>query len=358
MNQSSESPSTPEKPAAQPSKSHSRRGFGFFFFFIVFVVVGAVGTGVALRHISLPEREQKLASPVIVQMPVKEAATPEPETPSVSRLDQMEERFNSLTARLDKLEQTPAVPEGIVLEGAPAPASNEELVRLKNEVVNLSGALSAVQMQLKQSEQAASQTRTAAQTDMAAFVAFMQLQAAATVGGGFASEAQTLRKVAGNDDVLKENLSALESLAVQGAPALVSLRESFVSFAVPARAAMRRAESRTWLERVKTALATLISVRPLHPAEGGEDVLGQIERDLAEHRLTDALDKVRGLPEAGQTVLDGWRRKAEARHQVDTALNAMAARLVERARGAADAAAPVPEPAAAPPSSSPTPTVP
>lgn len=336
------------------------RSFGFFFYFVVFVVLGAIATGIALRPNSLLEWQNKPVVSSVVQSPgqndVMETPTVSADTDIEQKLSQLETRVNELMSRLDKLEQEPA-PSGIALSeaapaapSAPAGPSVEEVTRLKNEVINLSAALSAVQLQLKQSVQSADQTRSAAQTEVAAAVAFAQLRAVTSTGAGFAREVQMIRQAAENDAVVRENLAILDPLAENGAPSIAALREEWTTLKGAAQSALRRAEAQTWKDRVLAELKGLINIRPAHSEAGQEDQLGLIDKDLASYHLGAALEKVKALPESAQKIVKDWRSKAEARQNIDMAMNALAARLTERSRIAeTPAAVPTTQPAATTP---------
>ncbi len=74
----------------------------------------------------------------------------------------------------------------------------------------MSGALGLVQERLEKSAEVTNQTRQQAQIGFATIVAFIQMQNAALAGQAFEKERQSLRQLAGQDQLLVDDLLKLD----------------------------------------------------------------------------------------------------------------------------------------------------
>jgi hypothetical protein len=246
------------------------------------------------------------------------------------RSDAFEKRLSNLTARVEKLETIGA---GATDERpVPEARGSEEVERIKANILSMVSGLSAVQKQLKHETQETGAVRSSTKTQVAMLAAFVQVSLAAESGRDFSAPLQALRRAAVHDSVVTAAVVRMEPFAASGLASSTALHEEFVAKEATLRAALRKADARTWKDRLLAELQRLVSIRPLHgPADGAEN-LGSIETDLTQHRLKAALDKVTFLPEAAQVVLKDWRAKVEARRTVDEALDSIAMQFAVQAQ--------------------------
>ncbi|MDD5585487.1 MAG: hypothetical protein PHY92_00830 [Alphaproteobacteria bacterium] len=234
-----------------------------------------------------------------------------------------------LTARLEKLEQAASSgKEG----GEQIARAEEDVARLKNDLIAMTAALGALQAQIKQESRTAGAAQSAAKTQVAEAVAFVQLRSAIDSGDDFSRPLQTLQQAAVHDAAVTAVIAQIEPTAANGILPMTALYDEFLALKPAAQTEMRKTEAHTWKERLLAELQRFVSVRPLHGPSGGEGDLADIDRDLARNHLKAALEKAKSLPDPAQTVLKDWLAKAEARQGVETALDAIAAHLVEQAQ--------------------------
>lgn len=243
-----------------------------------------------------------------------------------SRLEALEAQISEMRTRLDKFEAEPATAE---TKGA-SKQSSTELARLQNDMIALSSAMSALQMEVKQTGNLAGQAQLATQSSVAAAVAFVQLREAANSGRGFEDEFDTLKKAAKNDATFQEQLAVLEPHAEKGIPTVASLNEELLALEASAMQATARATAQSWWERVLAELKGLISIRPLHGA-GAPDTLAALENNVAKGDMNAVLEEIKNLDPEAQKILAAWQTKVEARQKIDAALQIMGQRFVARA---------------------------
>ena len=190
--------------------------------------------------------------------------------------------------------------------------------------------MSGIETEVKRTGAAAMQRQQAAQSSMAAAIAFIQLRSAAEAGRGFASELAAVKSAAPEDAKFREVLARLEPYAAKGAPKLMRLREEFITLESSVSVAVSRSTAQNWWGRLVSEMKGLISIRPLHGG-GAMDNSTTAEDALSSGDLPAALVAIGSLPPEAQDVLKNWRAKAEARAAVDADLHDLSDRLTAMA---------------------------
>lgn len=239
---------------------------------------------------------------------------------------QLEQRLTTDEAKLQELEAKLAEIDARA-PATPAPVGDTQAAaHVQNDVAALMATVTALQTEIKQAGTTAAATWQAAQNLLAAGVAFIRLRADSDAGRGFADDLAALRAATGSEPGVQEPLTQLEPYAAKGAPRLDALRETFARLEGPASVAADKAAAQDWRERLLADLKGFISIRPLHGAPAS-DALAAAESALDAGDLPAALDAVKTLPPEAQDALKGWKEQAEARIEVDRAMQTLAARL-------------------------------
>lgn len=272
--------------------------------------------------------------------PTPSAAAPSP-APSVvpmstrdARLDQLENRFASLTASLERLQQLPAA-------NAVDP---QKLQEVEQQVAALRAALetSATQRAALQSQVAELQGRMTALSEarlsslrepLVQLIGWSELREHARRGETFAREATALGAYAeaqgGN---LKTAFAGLQPFAEQAVPSAAALAARFGALAeqqraTPAPADATAAADKAWWQRAVDKLSGLVSIRRTG-APDAATIDGRLDlaaAALAQGDLKAAVADLDGLTLVGP--LTEWREQAQARLKLDAALDAYGAAL-------------------------------
>lgn len=286
----------------------------FMAAFAVLLVLLAAGAYLVWQSGSR-ETERALTSEPVAHVPVRDEETQ-------TRLQALEEHLRRVDERLDKLEQ--AAPAPVATAEVPAGDSSA----LQKQITELMTSLADLRETVKQVEQKTEQNRREAQDALSRLLAFSQLRTVALSGEAFTQEEQAMRQAAGQDSALLDSLARIEPLAPHGVGDFTSLRDDYEALRHPAETALRKAEAQGWWDRVIVALKGIVSVRPLHPTDAGDDVFATIASDLEHHRLNLVLERLAELPEPAQAVLKDWRDRVEARQRLEVTLNEMTSRLM------------------------------
>ena len=278
---------------------------------------------------SRPATPAPAAGPAPVPAPVVPPVAPSvvPMSPRDTRLDELENRFTSLTASLDRLQQLPAanavdpqklaeLEQQIVALRAALETATAQRTALQGQIAELQGRMTAL-----------SEARLAALREpLLQLIAWSELRERARRGAGFAREATALGSYAeaqgGN---LKTAFAALQPFAEQPAPAAAALAARFVALAEQQRAAPLPADAaaadRAWWQRALDKVSGLISIRRTGTPDAAtlEGRLDLAEAALARGDLKAAVAELDGLPLI--TDLSDWRDQAQARLKLDAALD-------------------------------------
>lgn len=295
--------------AAGSEKAASKgRFWGYIGVFLIALSVGAVLQAYA------PVYWQRL-------MPVGDVSVGAKIEVLEARLAKAEEKIASLSS------PTASVTPSVTTAKGP---DGDDLEKLKEGLAGLSGALGLVQERLEKSAEVTNQTRQQAQIGFATIVAFIQMQNAALAGQAFEKERQSLRQLAGQDQLLVDDLLKLEPAALSGAPDARTLYHEWQEKAAEAQAALRKSAAQTWQDRLLVAIESLVSIRSLRPKPGETLSFASIDLDLEKGHLVEALEKAAALPPEVQEVIKGWRARAELRRDMEKSLDDLAAHLVAR----------------------------
>lgn len=278
--------------------------------------------------------------------------------------------IQSLTSRLEQLEQRVQKAEGVLLlpapvvqpvaesgatpptppaEGTKLSSSAQDIEKLKTGLAGLSGALGLLQGEIEKSSTASQQARQNAENGVATVLAYIELQRQVMLSRPFEEERQALRALAEGDEALIELLSKIEPVALKGAESLATLHREWRTVSHAVQSAMRKASAQTWMDRVIVALEGLVSIRSLNPQAGDTLSFAAIDMDLERGDITAASQKVAALPPEAQEQIKEWRAKLQARFDAETLSKQIASHLIMRGR----AQPAVEEPVAPPPEQEP-----
>ncbi|MBS4047880.1 MAG: hypothetical protein KG075_16155 [Alphaproteobacteria bacterium] len=273
--------------------------------------------------------------------PPPSAATPAPSAPSVvpmstrdARLDQLESRFSSLTASLERLQQLPAanaadpqklhdIEQQVLALRAALDTATAQRTALQGQVAELQGRMTAL-----------SEARLASLREpLVQLIGWSELREHARRGETFAREATALGSYAeaqgGN---LKTAFADLQPFAEQPAPSAAALAGRFTALAeqqraTPAATDATAAADKAWWQRAVDKLSGLVSIRRAG-APDAATVDGRLDlatAALAQGDLKAAVAELDGLTLIAP--LNDWRAQAQARLKLDAALDAYGAAL-------------------------------
>ena len=257
-----------------------------------------------------------------------------PMSPRDARLDQLESRFASLTASLERLQQLPASNA----------ADPQKLHDLEQQVAALRAALdtataqrTALQTQLAELQgrmTALSEARLASLREpFVQLIGWAELREHARRGEAFAREAAALGGYAeaqgGN---LKSAFAALQPFAEQPVPSAAALAARFDALAAQQRATPAQTDAtaeaaKAWWQRAVDKLSGLVSIRRTG-APDAATLHGRLDLAagaLAQGDLKAAVAELDGLTLIAP--LNDWREQAQARLKLDAALDAYGAAL-------------------------------
>lgn len=255
----------------------------------------------------------------------------------LARLEEQEKRLAALTASLERLQQLPAA------NTAADPALLQKLADLEQQVTGL-----------RQTQEANAAQRTALQTQIAdlqarftalsearlnalrepllQLIAFSEARELARRGSSFAREATLLGSYAeAQGGTLKSAFAALQPFAERGIPSSAVLVARFPGLAEQQRATpgseADTAADKPWWQRAVDRVTGLVSIRRVGSVDSSS-IEGKLETAEAALRDGDlaaavaALDGVALIP-----ALQDWREQAQARLDLDAALDAHGAAL-------------------------------
>ncbi len=314
---------------------------------IMLYLIGAVVLSVAIAigyHFAVSGRLDELLGRTAPSPAAQRPAEPAPSAaaaPSVvpmstrdARLDQLESRFASLTASLERLQQLPAANAGdpqklqeieqqvLALRAALDTATAQRTV-LQGQIAELQGRMTAL-----------SEARLASLREpLVQLIGWAELREHARRGEGFAREATALGTYAeaqgGN---LKTAFADLQPFAEQPVPSAAALAGRFPALAAQQRATptatdATAAADKAWWQRAIDKLSGLVSIRRAG-APDAATVDGRLDLAagaLAQGDLKAAVAELDGLTLIGP--LNDWRAQAQARLKLDAALDSYGAAL-------------------------------
>lgn len=266
-------------------------------------------------------------APAAAPPPAPVAPSVVPMSPRDTRLDDLESRFSSLTASIDRLQQLPAANT----------VDPQKLADLEQQIVSLRAALdtataqrTALQTQIAELQgrmTALSEARLASLREpLVQLIGWNELRERARRGDSFAREATALGTYAeaqgGN---LKIAFATLQPFAEQPAPSAAALAARFAALAEQQRAAPPQSSDpvadKTWWQRAIDKLSGLVSIRrtgtpDAATLEGRLDLAGAA---LGRGDLKAAVTELDGMPL--MAALSEWRDQAQARLRLDAALD-------------------------------------
>jgi hypothetical protein len=274
------------------------------------------------------------AAPAVALAP---AATPAADPSLLMRLEEQEKRLAALTASLERLQQLPAAGTGT------DPVLLQKLADLEQQVASLRQTqdANAAQRTALQSQIADLQARFTALSEarlqalrepLLQLIAFSEARELARRGSSFAREATLLGGYAeAQGGALKSAFAGLQPFAERGIPSAIVLAARFPALAEQQRATPSadavNAADKPWWQRAVDRITGLVSIRRVGSvdsasAEGRLDAAETALRDGDLAAALAALDGVALIP-----ALQDWREQAQARLDLDAALDAHGAAL-------------------------------
>jgi hypothetical protein len=154
-------------------------------------------------------------------------------------------------------------------------------------------------------------------------------------GGKFTTELAAVKKVAGTT----LDLSALEAIQNEGVATLPALTTEFRSLANTMLDLDAEPADASVVDRLLTGAKSIIRVRKVNHAPGdtsSEAVIGRMEAGLKDGRLADVITEGKKLAPKVVTPAQGWLKRIEARHAVDTSLTGLEAQLKTSLTGSSE----------------------
>lgn len=272
-----------------------------------------------------------------VPAPAGAPAAPAPDPALLARLEEQEKRLVALTASLERLQQLPAA------NVAADPALLQKLADLEQQVASLrqTQEANAAQRSTLQTQIADLQTRftalsearlTALREPLLQLIAFSEARELARRGSTFAREATLLGTYAeAQGGMLKSAFAGLQPFAERGIPPAAVLAARFPALAAQQRAtpggeAVAAAE-KPWWQRAVDRVTGLVSIRRVGSVDSAsvEGRLEAAEAALRDGDLASAVTALDGM--ALVPALQDWREQAQARLDLDAALDAHGAAL-------------------------------
>lgn len=245
----------------------------------------------------------------------------------------------SLQNRLSQLEQKVSA---LAQNPAPAPAMQQSVQQLSNELQALSGKVSNLAESVQQTASAASRdsnalsgnsaeiaslksavgtlqqkvAQSASQPRIARAIAASALKAAVDRGGTFATELRTYAAVAPNSP----ELAQLKPLAEKGVPTLGELQARFNAVADQIIAATRPADRNAgFFDQIVDSARSLVSVRPVGMVAGTTPsaIVARMEAALNAGDLGRALSEWNSLPAEAKSVSKDFADSLRARQEAD-----------------------------------------
>lgn len=249
------------------------------------------------------------------------------------RIEVVEKRMDAVQSsdKHDTIEHD-AVAIGQAAGVTPDDVEKQDVEALKSSVAALTASLETMQSQMMKSTEVLSEMTVesvvAMRVEIARVFAFMELQRRELSGQTFEKERQAMVEIVRNDQPITERLASIEEQALSGVPSVPALRTAWRALTPQAQTALLEAGAQTWLDRLVVALQGLISIRSLNPQDGEMLTFTAIDIDLEKGDTSAALEKVQALPASVQAVIKDWKAKLEARHNLDAAMDDIAARLI------------------------------
>lgn len=296
-------------------------------------LLGAFSAASSSAPAPAPETRPAEAVPAV---PSGMAAAPPsvvPMSPRDTRLDQLESRFASLTASLERLQQLPAsnaadpqklhdLEQQVAALRAALDTATAQRTALQGQVAELQGRMTAL-----------SEARLASLREpFVQLIGWAELREHARRGEAFAREAAALGSYAeaqgGN---LKSAFAAVQPFAEQPVPSATALAARFDALAEQQRAKpavdATPAAEKAWWQRAVDKLSGLVSIRRTGSPDAAtlEGRLDLAASALAQGDLKAAVAELDGLTLIAP--LNDWREQAQARLKLDAALDSYGAAL-------------------------------
>ena len=233
----------------------------------------------------------------------------------------------------------------------PSPEIQNQIVDLKNTLFDIKTQISGLQTNLAaERETVKSQARQISSLegslkaeigDKAAveaesrrtlmLLAIGQLQRETRGSDPFENGLKQIEAVA--TDSFRNDLDSLQSIALKGAPTMLSLQKDFATVAPDISQAARLPSNETWYGRALHRIASTVKFRRVDDLDGTDvdAIVARAEKDLANNDLDKAVVEIKKLTGSAADVASDWLAKAETRLTVEKAI----AGLLEKATSTA-----------------------
>jgi len=207
---------------------------------------------------------------------------------------------------------------------------NADIARLQNDVVSLSGALAAMQAEVKHSEDLSGQIQKTAQATQAILIDFMQLRSMAENGRPFSAELARFRGDSGDNSAVQQQINLLAPLAAEATPSLAALRAQLSDLEPAVIRANAQAKAQNWWEKILANIKSLVIIRH-QQGDRAEDSLAPLAAGLDSADYAKANAEFAALPPSTQAALKNWQAALADRAKIDQTLQAIADLLAGRA---------------------------
>lgn len=260
-----------------------------------------------------------------------------PDAVLLARLDEQEKRLAALTASLERLQQLPVANAGT------DPALLQKLTDLEQQVATLRQTQdsNAAQRTVLQNQIADLQSRFTALSEarlnalrepLLQLIAFSEARELARRGSAFAREATLLGVYAeAQGGMLKSAFAGLQPFAERSIPSAAVLAARFPALAEQQRTTSgsetTAAADKPWWQRAVDRVTGLVSIRRVGSVDSAsaEGKLETAEAALRDGDLAAAVVALDGM--ALISAMQDWREQAQARLDLDAALDAHGAAL-------------------------------
>lgn len=268
---------------------------------------------------------------------------PSSSQPSTADTSSLTSEIAALRQQVQGLANRPANPDTSLasrvsaLESAGNGASEQALTALRAEIAQLRTATqtatssnSAITQRLEQTE--AKLNDRGPEQQVARAIAAAALKAAIDRGGKFEVELQTFASVAADDPAVAE----LQPFAAAGVPSRTELQREFPRMADMAlEATIQRDPNEGLGSRLLNSALSVVKVRRVGDVQGEtpEAIIARMEEKLRNGDLSASVAEWNSLPDAAKTASQEFKRKLDARIQVENLVGGTLTRAVAGTQG-------------------------
>lgn len=285
---------SPDAAAECASRCHGKKGW-----LCLLAVVLIFAAGVAFAHCPWVMR---------LHAPIKDTRL----SAQQAEIEALTQRVETLEKRVDNVAAVPAVTDSNAQAGVQA----------------LAARVDQLQKDMQETHTLASQSREAAQGQIAGALAVMELKSAVDAGRGFVRELDLLQTLAKDDVAIQSDIAKLQSSAAEGVPTcamlLDKLRVLEISAAPAGDAPSGNADvwQNIW-QKIKAEIQKFVTIRPLH--QSSEAIYGALEHALTRGDVAAAMSAYHSLPDSAAASLRDWSQQLTRRYDANEVVRDMMA---------------------------------